>query len=365
MTKIYQIIQHLEQVAPPVYQESYDNSGLITGNSSDEVTGVLISLDATESIVDEAIEKKCNLIISHHPIVFKGLKSLTGKNYVERTVLKAIRNNISLYAIHTNLDNVRHGVNNRIADQLGLIDRSVLAPKKGILQYLVTYVPLDHTTKVLASLHNAGAGRIGLYENCSFTSPGTGAFKPLTGSNPHIGRSGEIEKVNEERIEVVVPIHRTGAVLEALFESHPYESVAYYLNTVENVNQEVGSGMIGFLDEPLPAEDFLKYLKKKMQLNCIRHTALVRPMVRKVALCGGSGSFLLNAAIQKQADVYISADFKYHEFFDAEDKIIIMDIGHYESEVFTKDLIYELINKKFTNIAVDFTEKVTNPISYF
>ena len=364
MTKIKDIIQYLENIAPPAYQESYDNSRLITGDSNKEVTNVLITLDATEDVVREAIDKNCNLIIAHHPIIFKGLKSLTGRNYVERTVIKALKNDIAIYAIHTNLDNVFNGVNKKICDKIGLKNTSVLMPKPAMLSKLVTFIPKQNTRQVLETVHAAGAGNIGNYSHCSFRIEGKGTFRPNEIANPHIGKANEQEEVTEDRVEMILPTHLEGKVIAALHQAHPYEEVAYFLSSLSNYNQEVGAGMVGELEDEMEPFTFLKHLKSSMSLMCVRHTRTLNKGIKKVAVCGGSGSFLLPAAMAKQADVYITADFKYHEFFDAEDKILIADIGHYESEVFTKELIHDILSKKFTTFAHNLSETVTNPISY-
>lgn len=363
--KIQEVIQYLESIAPRAYQESYDNSGLLTGNANAELTSALITLDCTEEVVQEAIVKKCNLIIAHHPIVFKGLKKLTGSNYVERTIIQAIKNDIAIYAIHTNLDNVHQGVNKKIAEKLGLQNVRILLPKQDNLSKLVVFIPQSHADGVLSALHDAGAGQIGNYKNCSFSVAGTGTFQPNALANPHIGEAGKQEKVEEIRAEVIFPSHLERNLLKALKQSHPYEEVAYYINSLHNENQEVGSGMIGELEEALEPEAFLAHLKKSMALKVIRHTPLIARKVKKIALCGGSGSFLLQHALQAGADFYVSADFKYHEFFDAEKRLTIADIGHYESEVYTKDLIGELLTKKFPTFAVNFSGTITNPISYY
>lgn len=365
MAKIRDIISILENIAPRGYQESYDNSGLITGTQDTEVTSILITLDCIESIVDEAISKNCNLIVAHHPIVFKGLKQLNGKNYVERTIIKAIKNDIAIYAIHTNLDNVHNGVNAKIADKLGLLNPQILAPKSDTLLKLETFIPTEHTASVLDALHKAGAGNIGNYSNCSFSIEGTGSFKPNNKANPTIGQSGELEKVEESRIELIFPKVLQHKIVSTLKQAHPYEEVAYYIHTLQNTNQNVGSGMIGELPNAMPKEEFLAYLKEKMSLDIVRYTNLEEKNIRKVAICGGAGSFLLHKAKAKSADAFVTADFKYHEFFDAEGKIMIADIGHYESEVFTKELIDGFIRENFANIATYLSEVNTNPVKYF
>jgi dinuclear metal center YbgI/SA1388 family protein len=363
--KVKDITEYLETIAPKAYQESYDNSGLLTGEPLQEVTGALVTLDCIEAVVDEAIAKKSNLIIAHHPIIFKGLKKITGSNYVERTILKAIRNNIAIYAIHTNLDNVHTGVNRKIAQKIGLKNLKVLAPKHDTLTKLVTFIPKDHTDKVLQALYKAGAGQIGDYKNCSFQTEGTGTFMPTGSANPHIGKINEQEKVTEDRAEVIFATHLEARVIGALKASHPYEEVAYYLTRLANVNQEVGSGMIGELEQSLEPIEFLRRLKSSMNLTAIRHTRLLDQKVKKVAVCGGSGSFLLPQAIRSEADFFVTADFKYHEFFDAEGKITIADIGHYESEIFTKELLKEILTEKFPTFAVNFSTTDTNPVRYF
>lgn len=363
--KVKDITEYLETIAPRAYQESYDNSGLLTGEPSQEVTGVLLTLDCIEEVVDEAITKGCNLIIAHHPIIFKGLRKITGSNYVERTIIKAIRNNIAIYGIHTNLDNVHHGVNKKIAEKIGLKNLKILAPKHDTLTKLVTFIPKDHTQKVLQALYDAGAGQIGDYKNCSFQTEGTGTFMPVGDAHPHTGTLNRQEQVQEDRAEVIFATHLESRVLSALKSSHPYEEVAHYLTRLSNVNQEAGSGMIGDLEEPEEPIGFLKRLKNSMNLTAIRHTRLLDQKVRRVAVCGGSGSFLLPFAIRAGADFFVTADFKYHEFFDADGKITVSDIGHYESEIFTKELLGEILNKKFPTFAVNFSTTDTNPVRYF
>ncbi|MDQ1088184.1 Nif3-like dinuclear metal center hexameric protein [Siphonobacter sp. SORGH_AS_1065] len=365
MITIQEVTRLLELKAPLAYQESYDNAGLIVGDPRQEVQNILVSLDCTEEIVDEALEQNCNLIVAHHPIVFKGLKKFNGKNYVEKTVIKAIKHDIAIYAIHTNLDSVKGGVNWKIAEKLGLTNIQVLSPKPQTLQKLTAFVPEAYTTQVLQALYAAGAGQIGDYKNCSFRTSGTGTFLPTESAQPFIGKPGETEEVNEHRIEVIFPAHLQSSIMRALRASHPYEEVAHYLHQLENEDQTVGSGAIGELPEPLSEMDWLAYLKNKMQLNVIRHTPLRNKTVQKVAVCGGAGSFLLKDAVGHQADVFVTADFKYHEFFDAENRLIICDIGHYESEVFTKELLSEILTKNFPNFATLLSKTDTNPVHYF
>jgi len=362
--RIKDITDFLEQFAPLSYQESYDNSGLLVGDANAEISGIAITLDVTEQVIDEAIRNGDNLIIAHHPLIFKGLKSLTGKHWVERCVIKALKHDIALYAIHTNLDNVHLGVNKKIAEKLSLKNIRILSPKSEILSKLVTFVPHENAQQVLDALYNAGAGQIGQYDHCSFQTEGTGTFRPGEGSSPHIGTHHVDETVNEKRIELIFPSHLNHRIVSALHNSHPYEEVAYYLSTLSNTNQEVGSGIVGDLTSPMDTSEFLRHLKQTMRTDCVRHTPICKEKVSKVALCGGAGSFLLTKAIGAGADVFVTGDFKYHDFFEADNRIVVADIGHFESEQFTKDLLYDIISEKFTNIALRLSEVQTNPINY-
>jgi dinuclear metal center YbgI/SA1388 family protein len=363
--KLSQLTNYLESIAPLAYQEDYDNAGLIVGNPDQEIRQVLISLDCIEAVVDEAIATNCQVIVSHHPIVFKGLKKFNGKTYVERVVEKAIRNDIAIYAIHTNLDSVLTGVNARICEILGVENCRILAPKHGILKKLVTYVPVSHADQVRNALFTAGAGNIGNYSECSFSAEGSGTFKGNEDSDPYVGEPGVRHTEEELRVETVYPANLESKILMALILAHPYEEVAYDLYVLTNQHQQVGSGMVGELDQPVDAEDFLFGLKEKMHAHVIRHTAFTGKQIKKVAVCGGSGSFLLKHAIAAGADIFITADYKYHEFFDAEGKITIADIGHFESEQFTQQLLHEMIQKKFTALPIRLTSVNTNPVRYF
>jgi len=364
MTRIKDIIHSLENWASPALAESYDNVGLLVGDKDKEVSGILVSLDCTEAVVQKAIDLKCNLIVSHHPLIFRGIKKLTGSNYVERTIALAIKNDIALYAIHTNLDNVHYGVNKRIADRLGLTDTRILAPKSGRLQKLEFFVPEKSAAEVRDAIFDAGGGKIGNYGGCSFSSDGIGTFTPLEGSNPTSGTIGKMHAVPELRVEILMPDYLSNAAIAAMKKAHPYEEVAYNLISLENVHQDIGSGMIGKLSVPMQAIDFLKMVKEKMDLKVVKHTDIVVSEIQTVAVCGGSGSFLLRDAIGQKADVFITSDFKYHEFFDAEGRVVIADIGHYESERFTIDLIAEKLSKKFRTFVTHLTKVNTNPIHY-
>ena len=358
------ITKELESIAPLQLQESYDNSGLLIGRPDSVITGVIITLDVTEEILKEAISKKCNLIIAHHPLIFKGIKSITGRNSIERIVEEAIKNDIAIYAIHTNLDNVDNGVNDILCQKLGLINTQILSVKSGLLRKLVTFCPIDHAEKVRESIFNAGAGQIGNYDNCSFNASGEGSFRALEDTNPFVGEKGKLHFEKETRIETIYPIYHERAILKALFEAHPYEEVAYDIYPLANNFKQVGAGMIGELESPKDETEFLKDIKKITGTGCVRHSALTGRKIKKVAVCGGSGSFLIPDALKHQADIFITGDVKYHEFFDAEGKMLIADVGHFESEQFSKELIYSILMKKFPTFAVQISEINTNSVNY-
>lgn len=358
------VIQVLETVAPPALQESYDNAGLLTGHPSFECTGILCCLDATEAVISEAIEKQCNLVVAHHPILFSGLKKITGANYVQRALIKAIKNDIAIYAIHTNLDNVIGGVNGKIAQKLGLTNIRILAPKENQLEKLFFFVPPENAAKVKDALFAAGGGKIGNYSECSFSVSGKGSFLPEQHATPYSGEIGKRHEADELKIEILYSGYLRQKMLSALKENHPYEEVAYEIIALENLHQEMGAGITGELEEAMDETDFLQNLKSCFQLPVIKHTPLLGRKIKKVSVCGGAGSFLIKNAIDSKSDVYISSDIKYHEFFDADGKIVIADIGHYESEQFTIELLHHILQEKFLNFAVLKTAVITNPVHY-
>ena len=362
---IAQIIAELESFAPTAYQESYDNCGLLTGNKAAEATGALLTLDCTEAVVDEAISNNCNLIIAHHPVIFSGLKKITGASYVERTIIKAIKNDIAIYACHTNLDNVKQGVNKKIAEKLGLENLAILAPRNGLLKKLVTFVPASHHEAVQQALFAAGCGNIGNYDSCSFNIEGTGTFRGNAASQPFIGTPGETSREKETRVETIFETASEQRVIAALTGAHPYEEVAYDIYALENQHPQIGSGMTGELKTAMKETDFLNHVKKTFLVPVVKHTKMLQKDIKKVAVCGGSGSFLLKNAINSGADAYITSDFKYHEFFDAENKLLLIDTGHFESEQFTPEIFYDIIKKKFTTFAIHLSKINTNPINYF
>ncbi|MHA7843547.1 MAG: Nif3-like dinuclear metal center hexameric protein [Winogradskyella sp.] len=361
---VQDVINQLHDLAPLSYAEDFDNVGLLVGDKNQTVSGVLVTLDTLEAVVDEAIENNCNLIVSFHPIIFKGLKKLTGKTYVERVVIKAIKNNIAIFSIHTALDNAFQGVNSIICNQLQLQNKKILMPQSGTLKKLQTYVPKDNAEALRVALFNAGAGNIGNYDSCSFNLEGKGTYRGNEDSNPTIGKQGDVHTENETQISVVFAKHLEAKVLKALFNTHPYEEVAYEVTTLDNSNQYIGMGMIGELKTEMDEIECLKYIKQKMNTECVRYSKLLGKPIKKIAVLGGSGSFAIGASKASGADLLVTADLKYHDFFSAENSIVLADIGHYESEQFTKSFLVDYLSKKITSFAVVLSKTNTNPVKY-
>lgn len=362
--KIRDIINAFEKWTPSAYAEDFDNVGLLVGRPDTEVTGILIAHDALEAVVDEAIEGNCNLIVCYHPIIFKGLKSLTGRTYVERAVMKALENKIAIYALHTALDNAYHGMNAKICEKLGLENQKILMHQKNTIKKLVTYVPSKDADRVRQAIFDAGAGNIGNYDLCSFNMEGRGSFRGNEDSNPQLGSRGELEWVEEVQLNITFPRHRESAVIAALKTAHPYEEVAYEITSLENNNQHIGIGMVGRLPEAMTEEEFLNHLKKVFNLKVIRHSALLGKSVERVAVLGGSGAFAIGAAKAAGADIFVTGDLKYHDFFQGEGKIVLADIGHFETEQFTKELLYSFLSEKYRNFAILLSKINTNPVLY-
>lgn len=361
---VQDVISHLEVLAPLAYAEEFDNVGLLVGDKNSEITGVLVTLDTLESVVDEAIENQCNLIVSFHPIIFKGLKKITGKTYVERVLIKAIEHKIAIYAVHTALDNAFEGTNAGLCDLLGLKNKAVLIPQAGTIKQLTTYVPDENADAVKTALFACGAGSIGNYTDCSFSSAGTGTFKGNEHSNPVIGTKHEMQYVSETKLTFSFAKHLENTVLKTLFSSHPYEEVAYEIVALDNTNQHIGMGMVGQLEHPMDGTSFINVLKTRLNGSVIRHSAVLDTPIRKVAVLGGSGSFAIEAAKAAGADVFVTADLKYHDFFSAENKIVLADVGHYESEQHIKNILVAHLKKKITNFAVLLSKTNTNPVKY-
>lgn len=362
---IQDVINHLEQLAPLAYAEDFDNVGLLVGNKNANLTGVLVTLDTLEAVVDEAIAENCNLIVSFHPIIFKGLKKITGKTYVERVVLKAIKHDIAIYSMHTALDNNQYGVNHMICEQLELTNQHILIPQAQTIKKLTTYVPKDEAETLRSALFASGAGNIGNYSNCSFNVEGSGTFNPNENANPVIGEKGKTHTEKETKITVTFAKHLESTILKTLFNTHSYDEVAYEITTIENKNQNIGMGMVGEFAKAMDQTEFLSHLKTKMNTGFVRHSAFLNKKIKKVAVLGGSGSFAIINAKAAGADAFVTADLKYHDFFMAENSILLTDIGHYESEQFTKNLLVVYLTKKITNFAIILSKTNTNPVKYF
>lgn len=364
--KVRDIAAWLEAWAPPHLAESYDNVGLLVGSPNAKINKVLISLDCTEEVVAEAEREGCELIVSHHPVIFRGLKAINGSNDVERTVMRAIKSGIALYAIHTNLDNVMTGVNSHLASLLGCTPESlrILRPLGAKLEKWTVFVPREHTHVVRDAMAESGAGHIGKYDYCSFATEGTGTFRAQEGANPFVGNQGEIHQEQETRLEMIVPGEAVSSVRQAMLAAHPYEEVAFDRVALENGRVDLGTGMVGELPEPMAWEAFADHVKKVLGGQGLKHTAPVKSHVQRIAMCGGSGAFLIGDAARVGADVYVTSDVKYHEYFGALGSFQLLDVGHYESEWQTSTLIANKINEKFPKFAVHLSTIQTNPVSY-
>jgi len=361
---VQEIVKPLEELAPYHLQESYDNAGLLIGKPQMEISKILITLDVTEAVLEEAMAKGCGLVIAHHPLIFKGLKSLTGKNTVERMVEAAIKNDIAIYAIHTNLDNVDTGVNAILCKKLNLIKPQILEPKKHLLRKLVVFCPVEDAKKVRLALFSAGAGHIGDYDSCSYNTTGEGSYRGSEETHPYVGEKGKLHFEKEIRIETIYPVYKEQQIIDAMIKEHPYEEVAYDIYFLGNAFDKTGAGMIGSLEKPENAKSFLERVKKTTKTGCIKYSGNIDRKISRVAVCGGAGSFLIGKAKKAGADIFITGDVKYHDFFEAEDNLIIADTGHYESEQFTKELIYSILIEKFPTFAVLISEVNTNSVNY-
>jgi dinuclear metal center YbgI/SA1388 family protein len=359
---IQEVIAYLEGIAPLCYQESYDNSGLLVGNPNAELKKGLICLDVTQAVMEEAIATGCNLIISHHPLIFNPLKKITGATWCEKLLVQAIKNDIVIYAVHTNLDNIQCGVNQRFAEKLGLKNTRILQPTQHNLYKLATYIPNNYAETVRNALFAAGAGTIGDYNSCSYNTEGFGTFQATENANPFVGKKNEVHKEKEIRTEVIFPVHLKTQIIRALIQNHPYEEPAFDLIPIANTNPSVGAGMIGDLETAMNEAEFLLFLKKQLQLSCLKHSKMSGKKIKTVALCGGSGGFLIGEAMKQKADIFISSELKHNHFIEHAEAILLTDIGHFESEIQTKFLLYEFLIKKFSTFAVSVNEK--NPILY-
>ena len=363
--KIKEIVDALERFAPLPLQDGFDNAGLQVGLTEVEAAGALLCLDVTEEVIDDAIKQGCNLIVSHHPLIFHALKHITGDSYIQRCVMKAVKHDIAIYSAHTNLDNAPGGVNDMMAQKLGLKIISRLQPKDSSLLKVVTFVPSDYADKVRKALFDVGCGHIGNYDSCSYNLKGEGSFRALEGTHPFCGNQGELHHESEVRIETIVPVYLKNKVIRALLESHPYEEPAYDFYPLANSWNQVGSGAIALLDKPVEDIIFFEHVKKAFKLTSLRYNVLPGKMIKTVALCGGAGSFLIPEAVRSGADLFLTGEIKYHEFFGYEKDIILMEIGHYESEQYTSEIFRRIIKELNPALKTIITNVNTNPIKYF
>lgn len=362
--KILDVIKYLDQLIPAGYQESYDNCGLQVGDTSAEITGALISLDLTEAVVDEAVETRSNLIVTHHPFIFGGLKHIDADSPAGRIIYKLIRNGIAVYSAHTSLDKLSNGVSAQLAKRLGLCNLRILAPDSDSLKQLVVYCPKEQSQQLKDALYAAGAGNIGNYRHCSYSVNGTGTFEPLQGANPFVGTVGSETYTSEERIEMVYPKAFENKIVSALKANHPYETPAYSLIPLSNANPDVGLGIVGELPEDVEIETFIETVKQTVGIPVVRHSELCRKKVRTVALCGGAGAEFIGTAVAQNADIYLTSDIKYHDFQKATGHIVLADIGHYESEQFAKEFFYDKLSEKFRIFAIRIAKTETNFVGY-
>lgn len=359
------LVNIINEEFPFALQEGYDNSGLLLGDPHKKITKGLICFDLTENVLNEAVESKCDIIISHHPLIFDAIKSLTGKNFNERILIKAVKNDIAIIAVHTNIDNSFIGVNKVFAEKLGLDNLNILAPKQNMLKKLVVFCPLAHAEKVRKAMFDAGAGKIGDYDSCSYNLSGEGSFRASDAANPFVGEVDKLHFEPEVRIETIFPEYLQNVILNEMIKAHPYEEVAYDIYSLDNKLYRAGAGMIGNLKDPLKEEEFLKLVKNSLNASVLKHSELMDKEVLRVAVCGGSGGFLLENAIRMGADAFISGDIKYHQFLDSQNNILLVDAGHFETEHFTSNIIYEIVSKKITNFALQISQRQKNAVNYF
>ena len=365
MVRIKDLMNVLEQFAPFSIQEGYDNSGLQLGSPDKVVSQALICLDVTPSVVEEASARGCDIIISHHPVLFSGIKKLTGQHYTERVIIESIKKDIGILSVHTNIDSVLSGVNHKLAKLLGLQNLQVLDPVKGMLRKMVTFCPLKHVETVRSALFEAGAGHIGNYDSCSYNVEGYGTFRAGAMANPFVGKENELHEEPEVRVETIFPAYLEDKIVNALLTSHPYEEVAYDIYRLDNYFDQVGAGIQGSFESPVDEKDFLELLKEKLNIPCIKHSPFLGKDLQNIALCGGAGGFLLHKVLGSGLDAFITSEIKYNQFMDASGRILLMDAGHYETEQFTKELLADVIQKKITNFAVLISKVNTNPVCYY
>jgi len=360
--KIKEVISFLENKFPLSWQEDFDNSGIQCGDKERDITGVVVCFDMSEVVIEEAISKGANMVVSHHPIIYRDvIKRIEPTNRVGKILCKALENKILLYSMHTNIDSGKAGGNSLFAQKLELQKLSVLSPKENEFCKLVVFVPSENSVFLRDALFKAGCGNIGNYSHCSFSCEGIGSFKPLADANPHIGQHNRIERVEEERIEMIFSKIKKRQIVEALYQHHPYEEPAFDIFALENTNKDIGLGRVGFLPQPMVAADFIHYVKQKLNVELVRFSGNSKAEISKVAVCGGGGASHIKDALTAGADAYITGDLKYHDFFIPENKMLLVDIGHFEGEHFIREIITSLLKEKFKNFSTYFTE-VESPV---
>lgn len=367
---VKELIKYLEDWAPPGAAWEKDNVGLLVGSGDEKIENIFLSLELTGEVLEQALKKNCNFIFTHHPLIFNPVKNLdVNKNPNSKLIYKLIKNDINLFSAHTNLDFTKDGVSFTLAKKLKLNKITFLKNEESNQFKVVVFLPETNLDEVASAMFNQGAGIIGEYNNCSFRTNGIGTFKGSANSNPFIGKKENFEKANEVRLEVLVDSWKLNKVINAMLKSHPYEEPAYDIYPLRNKNVNYGAGAIGELDNEMNVNEFLKHVEKSLLLSNFRFVNGNKRRIKKVAVCGGSGSELLNDAISKNADVFITADIKYHTFHDAKNKILLIDAGHYETEVvilkIVEEKIKKLIKEKKENIKVYKYSSSTNPVKFY
>lgn len=367
MTKIKEVLQAMDAICSESIQESWDNSGLQWGDDSETVKGVIVSLDVTMDVINEAIDCGCNLIIAHHPLIFGPLKQVRKNGTeVERLAYHCIQNSIAVYAAHTNWDKVAQGVSWVMAKRIGLLNEEILQPEKdGLCNLKVMGTPRD-IAEIRKAWFNAGIGNVGEYSNCSFTTDGWGTFEPSESANPSVGEKNKTEFLRENAIEILCTKKDVSKALAIATETSSYETIAHSIIPLKNTNDTLGFGCIGELKEALSLSDFLALCKEKYACKVVRYNPSEKiKNIKTVAVCGGSAIDFLPTAIARKADAYITADVKYHQFMLADDALTLVDVGHYESEIWAMEYLTHLISEKFHNFAIRLTTINTNSVRYF
>ncbi len=361
--KCSELMKFMEEFAPVNLAEDYDNVGLLIGSRNQEIKKVLVCLDVTTKVVEEAVEKKVNLIVSHHPIIFKGLKRIVEEDPKGRLLYKLIRNGIGVYSAHTNMDFTHGGINDTLANLLGLSNiRNLKKHKEDRFFKIVVFVPEQNTDTVREAMCSAGAGWVGDYSDCTFMVKGTGTFKPLEGTNPYIGSKGNLEKVEEYRLETIVPQKKLKKVVNAMIEAHPYEEVAYDVYPMELSLKEYGFGKVGSLVETQKLDKFISTVKEKLNVKSVRVIGSVKKEIRNVAVfCGSFDTDVINS--MNGVDVLVTGDMKYHDALDAAEMgLCIIDAGHYSTERIMVPRLAWILSQRFASVDIETSILEENPI---